>query len=86
MRCASFASNLRAELDAKVAEYCKLIAENAPLTVAAAKFAVVQGLKDAADRDMATATKMVQTCFASEDHKEGRKAFMEKRTPNFVGK
>ncbi len=75
-----------ADLDAKVAEYVKMIAENAPLTVAAAKFAVVQGLKDAADRDMATAMKMVQSCFSSEDHKEGRKAFMEKRTPNFVGK
>ncbi len=75
-----------AELDAKVAEYVKMIAENAPLTVAAAKFAVVQGLKDAADRDMATAMKMVQTCFSSEDHKEGRKAFMEKRTPVFVGR
>ena len=74
------------ELDAKVAEYCKLIAENAPLTVAAAKFAVVQGLKDAAERDMEKAMKMVMTCFSSDDHKEGRKAFMEKRTPNFVGK
>ena len=75
-----------AELEQKVAEYCKLVAENAPLTVAAAKFAVVQGLKDAQDRDMATAMKMVQTCFSSADHKEGRIAFMEKRTPNFVGK
>ena len=75
-----------AELEAKVAEYVKMIAENAPLTVKAAKFAVVQGLKDAADRDMAAALQMVQTCFASEDHKEGRKAFMEKRTPNFVGR
>ena len=75
-----------AELEQKVAEYCKLVAENAPLTVAAAKYAVVQGLKDAGDRDMATAMKMVQTCFSSEDHKEGRKAFMEKRTPNFTGK
>ena len=74
-----------AELEQKVAEYTKLIAENAPLTVAAAKFAVMQGLKDAADRDMATAVKMVQTCFASEDHKEGRKAFMEKRKPMFTG-
>ena len=75
-----------AELEAKVAEYVKMIGENAPLTVAAAKFAVVQGLKDAADRDMDTAMKMVLTCFRSDDHQEGRKAFMEKRIPNFVGK
>ena len=75
-----------AELEQKVADYCRMVAENAPLTVMAAKFAVQQGLKDAAERDMATAMKMVQACFASEDHKEGRKAFMEKRTPNFVGR
>ncbi len=75
-----------AELEAKVAEYVKMIGENAPLTVAAAKFAVVQGLKDAVDRDMDTAMKMVLTCFRSDDHQEGRKAFMEKRIPNFVGK
>lgn len=75
-----------AELEAKVAEYVNMIAENAPLTVMAAKFSVMQGMKDAAERDMDTAMKMVQTCFASDDHKEGRKAFMEKRTPNFVGR
>jgi enoyl-CoA hydratase/carnithine racemase len=75
-----------AELERETAAYCQMIAENAPLTVAASKFAVQQGIKDAADRDMATAQKMVETCFASADHKEGRKAFMEKRTPVFVGK
>jgi enoyl-CoA hydratase/carnithine racemase len=69
-----------------VADYGKLVAENAPLTVAAAKYAVQQWMKDEKDRDLAKAMKMVEACFASEDHKEGRKAFMEKRTPEFKGK
>jgi enoyl-CoA hydratase len=75
-----------AELEKETAAYCKLVAENAPLTVAAAKYAVQQWMKDEKDRDLAKAMKMVEACFASEDHKEGRKAFMEKRTPEFKGK
>ncbi|MGH8704591.1 MAG: enoyl-CoA hydratase [Burkholderiales bacterium] len=73
------------KLESTVAGYCAMIAENAPLTVAAAKFAVQQALKDPAERDMAAAMKMVEACFASADHKEGRSAFMEKRKPVFRG-
>jgi len=75
-----------ADLEKETAAYTKMVAENAPLTVAAAKYAVQQWLKDDKDRDLARAMKMVEACFASEDHKEGRKAFMEKRTPEFKGK
>jgi enoyl-CoA hydratase len=75
-----------ADLEKETAAYCKMVAENAPLTVAAAKYAVQQWMKDEKDRDLAKAMKMVEACFASEDHKEGRKAFMEKRTPEFKGR
>jgi len=75
-----------ADLEKTVADYCEMVAENAPLTVAAAKFAVQQWLKNEDERDLATAQKMVDTCFASADHKEGRTAFMEKRKPNFTGR
>jgi enoyl-CoA hydratase len=74
------------KLEQAVAEYCDLVAENAPLTIAAAKFAVQQGMKDPAERDLGAAQRMVEICFASDDHKEGRVAFMEKRKPNFQGK
>ena len=74
------------ELESYVADYAARIAENAPLTVRAAKITVGELVKDADDRDIAACEEAVLRCFESEDYIEGRRAFMEKRKPAFTGR
>ncbi len=64
----------------------RTIADNAPLTIHAAKLAVRQTLLSAAERDTAAIAAAVAACYASADYKEGRAAFAEKRSPKFQGK
>jgi len=75
-----------AELDAATDEMLAGIAANAPLTQAAAKFIVRELLKTNGGLDEAACKAAVRRCFDSEDYKEGRRAFMEKRKPAFKGK
>ncbi|HUN56513.1 MAG TPA: enoyl-CoA hydratase [Candidatus Binataceae bacterium] len=73
------------DLEANVRDYATRMAANAPLTMAAAKATIREGLRDAADRDLERISAMVAQCFNSEDYKEGVKAFLEKRTARFKG-
>ena len=73
-------------LEATVLDYASTIAGNAPLTVASVKRIVAEALKDRGSADEATCDALVKACFASEDYIEGRRAFMEKRPPQFKGR
>jgi enoyl-CoA hydratase len=75
-----------AELDALVARTTDAIAGNAPLTIALAKAAAREIAKPESKQDHKKLEKMAEACFDSEDFKEGRRAFMEKRKPMFKGR
>lgn len=66
-------------------QLAQTIADNAPLAVTAAKVTIAQILKDAACRDIEAVKAVEMQCANSDDFREGRRAFMEKRRPVFHG-
>ncbi|WPB58920.1 enoyl-CoA hydratase [Xylophilus sp. GOD-11R] len=72
-------------LEALLAEYTGAMAENAPLTIAAAKAITREILKPSPELDMERCSALIRGCFDSADYAEGRSAFMQKRKPVFTG-
>ncbi|WP_315782688.1 MULTISPECIES: enoyl-CoA hydratase [unclassified Bradyrhizobium] len=64
----------------------RTIAGNAPLAVQAAKITIAEVLKDESRRDMAAIRRIGDACMDSDDFREGRRAFMDKRKPAFKGR
>jgi len=66
-------------------ETAKTIAGNAPMTVTSVKYIVGEAVKGDTTRDLDECERRVKECFDSQDYIEGRRAFLEKRKPSFVG-
>lgn len=62
------------------------IASNAPLAVRWASSAIKRGAETDTDSGIAIEADLFGMCFATDDQKEGMKAFLEKRRPSFTGK
>jgi enoyl-CoA hydratase/carnithine racemase len=72
-------------LEARVREIAREIAANAPLSLRAAKCTARELARPAAERDLANLDALAAACAASDDLREGTRAFLEKRAPHFRG-
>jgi enoyl-CoA hydratase/carnithine racemase len=75
----------RETIEAETIAYAERIATNAPLTVKAAKAALDVWERGGRKDEVKEVEALVNACFDSEDYKEGRRAFKDKRTPDFRG-
>jgi len=75
-----------ADLERVTRAYALAMSEGAPLTLAAHKRAIQEGLKSAETRDLDAVRELARRCFDSADYQEGIAAFLEKRPARFQGR
>lgn len=74
------------KLDEEVAAIADQLAASAPIALAGILDAVLAGGECALDQGLDYEAQTFATCFATEDMREGTKAFLERRKPAFGGR
>ena len=73
------------ELEGFIDETVKTLSENAPLSIANSKTIIEEFVKASGEPDHVLMKASIDRCRNSSDLQEGRRAFAEKRKPNFSG-
>lgn len=75
-----------ARFPARLAEYCALVAERSPVTTRLTKRGLTRATAIDLDAQVRFELANIRRAFASEDAREARQAFFEKREPRFGGR